>query len=161
MIHRYLFLAILVATVLYALRRGGAPERWGAAIVIAGYALTLLLQRTYHERFGSLALGVLLVDIAVLAAFFILSLKANRFWPIWMTGFQAVSVMVHAAMAISPGVIPWAYAFGLAMWSYPILIMLAGATWRHRQRVLARGADPSWSGSSSLSPLTQSRRRPR
>lgn len=151
MIHRLLFFAILILCVAYALRRGGAPERVGAAVIIAGYLLTILVQRAYADRFNSIGFGVLLVDILVFAAFLILSLRANRFWPIWMTGLQGVSVMIHAAITLNPGVIPWAYAFGLAIWSYPILILLAVATRRHRERLAATGADRSWSASSGRS----------
>ncbi len=155
MIHRLLFNAVLLLSLAYALRRGGTPERIGAWTIIVGDILTILVQRAYAERFSSLGLGVLVVDALMLVAFFLLSLKANRFWPMWMTGLQGVSVMVHAAMALNPGVIPWAYAFGLAIWSYPILILLAVATRRHQERLLSAGADPSWSVSSPLSPPTR------
>ena len=155
MAHLLFFNAVLIAVIVYSMWRGGGPERAGAGIIIAGDVLTVLVARVYADRFAGIETGILIVDALMFAAFFLLALTANRFWPIWITGLQGVSVMVHGAMAIAPSVIPWAYAFGLAIWSYPILILLIAGTRRHRDRLARNGVDRSWSVSSGRWPPTR------
>lgn len=147
MLHQLLFGLVSFFCLGYAFRAGGWPERAAAAVMTLGIVLTLLVARIFEHRFTSIEIGVFAVDTAMLVAFFALALAADRFWPIWMTAMQAVSVMGHGAMAVSPDLIPWAYAFAVAVLSYPMMILLAVATKRHRQRLAASGADVSWSSS--------------
>lgn len=145
MIHMFAFWTVALACIGYGLVRGGAPERAAAMIIIAGLALTLSLARTYAQRFHSPEVGVLIADSAMFTGFAVLALFANRYWPLWMTGLQGVSVMIHAAMAGVPDIFPSAYAFGLAILSYPMLLLLSIGAQRHRNRLVLHGADKSWS----------------
>jgi hypothetical protein len=139
-----LFLLVWLGCCAYALIRGGAPEKIGAAIFLAAALLSAVLEEPAGSRFDSVETGVLLVDLAVLAGFVTLSLTADRFWPIWMSGMQGVQVLSHFAIAVNATVIPWAYWNAQTLWSYPMLILLAAATAWHRFRLRTRGADPSW-----------------
>jgi hypothetical protein len=47
--------------------------------------------------------------------------------------------MGHALKGIEASLLPIAYAAALRFWSYPILIILAVAVWRHQQRVRQQG----------------------
>jgi hypothetical protein len=58
-----------------------------------------------------------------------------------------VEVAGHVARA-SPIVMPYAYATILAIWSYPMLLLLIAATFRHQRRIAKIGSDPSWRRSS-------------
>lgn len=147
----YFFVTMQVATSGYALLRGGTPERIVGAMMPIAYIGTVVFQSQFPVRFHGVELGIFIVDCAMLAALLAVALRAERFWPIWMTGLQAVAVAAHLAKMASPAVIPWAYAAMLAFWSYPMMAMLAIGTWRHRQRMAAFGADRSWSVSSSPS----------
>jgi hypothetical protein len=91
--------------------------------------------------------GVFLVDVAALAAFVILALRADRYWPLWIAGLQIIGTAGHAVKLMDPGVIRTAYAFILAFWSYPMLLLIVLGTWRHQQRLAKFGADRSWSSS--------------
>jgi hypothetical protein len=146
-----LFLVIWLGCCLYALVRGGAPERIGATIFLAAALLSLAVSEPQGSRFDSVETGVLMVDLAVFAGFLILALKANRFWPIWMSGMQGVQVLSHFAIAVNATVIPWAYWNAQTLWSYPMLVLLAAATALHRARLRTAGADPSWRHSSKPS----------
>ena len=44
-------------------------------------------------------------------------------------------VIGHVLKAIELDLVPIAYAVALRFWAYPILIILAVATWRNRQRL--------------------------
>lgn len=139
-----LFLVLWLGCCGYALARGGAPERIGATIFLAAALLSLAVAEPQGSRFDSVELGVLMVDLGVLAGFMMLALKANRFWPIWMSGMQAVQVLSHFAIAANATIIPWAYWNAQTLWSYPMLLLLAAAAAWHRVRLRTLGADPSW-----------------
>lgn len=147
------FYAALVATCLYALLRGGGPERIGAGIFIAATVLTAVAASSSRPGFQSMEVGILLVDTMMFVAFLMLAVRSGRFWPLWMTGLQAVQVAGHAARLVDPEMIPWAYAVAQGFWSYPMMAILALGTWRHQGRLQKSGADNSW-------PISSSRSRP-
>lgn len=138
------FVGLLIATSLYAFVRGGAPERIGAASFATACILTVVVASLPAARFRSVELGMLLVDISVFLVFVILALKANRFWPIWVSALLGIGVAGHLARLLSPDVIPWAYQLALTIWSYPILLLVCLGTYAHQKRLAKTGADPSW-----------------
>jgi hypothetical protein len=145
------YLALLVATCVYAFLRGAAPERIGAAIIAANAILTFVAVSVSAVGYRDLEVGIFILDVLAFLAFVPLALRANRFWPIWVSGFLGLGVLGHLARWAGPEVIPWAYAVVLTIWSYPILAIIALGTFNHHQRVKRLGADPSWSISSTSS----------
>lgn len=132
----------------YAWWKGGAPERIVALLMLAAYALSMAVQSQFSNRFYGVEAGIFLVDGVMLLALLAVALRAERFWPIWMTGLQAVAVAAHLAKMVSPAVMPVAYATMLAFWSFPMMAILVIGTYRHSRRMAALGADRSWSDSS-------------
>lgn len=145
------FLIVQFAACFYALARGGGPERIVAGTLLATIPPSLLLRSYGPILFEGVELGVLAIDIVLAVIFLIVALRAHRFWPIWMFALHATGMLAHLARALAPGATPWAYAFLLAFWSYPMLLLLVLGTWRHCQRLTANGADPSWRNSSRQS----------
>ncbi|HEV2816490.1 MAG TPA: hypothetical protein VGW40_04615 [Allosphingosinicella sp.] len=143
------FNALLLACCGYAFLRGGAPERIGAAIFAIGTGLTVVAASSPATRFASLEVGILIVDGAALVGFLILALFAERYWPSWLTALQAIGTAGHAIKLADPEGFPWAYAFALAFWSYPMLLLIALGTFRHQRRVAKFGVDRSWSSFSA------------
>lgn len=139
------FYALLTLCFAYAWFRGGAPERAAATIIAIGSILTTLSYTPYATRFQSVETGPFVIDIVVWFAFVALALKAERFWPIWVAALQGVAVAVHAIRLIDPTIIPWAYAFLMAIWVYPMLALLVFGIRQHQRRLKLSGADPSWS----------------
>lgn len=142
-----IFLVLLVATTAYALTLGGTPERIGAALYAAACVLSLGVVSAIPYRFRSVELGIFVVDVLLFASFVWLALRANRFWPIWVSGLLGLGVLGHLAMMLRPQVIAWAYAAILSIWSYPILLLVCAGTVAHRSRLKRNGADPSWTRS--------------
>lgn len=128
----------------YALRKGGPPERLAGLIFLLAAGLTVLGASPFGRRFQHIEFGILLVDAAVFCAFVVLALRSERFWPIWVAGLQTVEVLTHFARLVIPGIIPPAYGEAVALWSYPMLMLLAIGTWRHRRRLRLFGADAPW-----------------
>ena len=144
----YVFLALLIASCVYAFTKGGAPERIGMAVYAAGSVLTYVAVSAPPIRFQGVEVGVFIIDVCVLTSFILLALRANRFWPIWVSALQGLGVLGSLAMLLHPRVIPWAYAVVLSIWSYPILLLMAVGTHLHQRRLTRSGVDPSWTRSS-------------
>jgi len=145
------YFTLLAICWLYAWLKGGPPERIGATILAVGSILSLAARSNAVGRFGSVEFGIFLVDVATLVGFLALALAAKRFWPLWLTALQAVGIAGHAVKLVDSATIPLAYAFILALWSYPMLLLIALGTWRHQRRLARFGADLSWSSFSNRS----------
>ena len=141
--HVLSFYALLLGSTVYALGRGGAPERLFALLCILGFAATLLVRTPWPREGGHVELGLLLVDFAMFGALYALSIFSTRFWPIWMTAMQGLSVLAHV-MALMPEPSAFGYQVMEEFWAYPELTLLIVATRRHRRRLAANGTDPSW-----------------
>jgi len=87
------FYAFLVGTTIYALWKGGWPERAVALLFLFAAFATLVVRPEY--LFHDLEKGVLLVDSALFLALLAIALRAERFWPLWMTALQGISVAGH------------------------------------------------------------------
>ena len=118
----------------------------GCALLLAAAATLLIhLPRTVHFR--SLEIEVLLVDAALLAALAAVAMRANRYWPLWVTAIHASALAVHAAKIANPSLVWPVYSFAESVSAIPIQIILLWATIRHRRRLKRFGSDPSWRGS--------------
>jgi hypothetical protein len=151
MLPAYAYLTILLICWAYALLKGGAPERIGASVIGLGSVLSLVAASSSGARFGSVEVGVFLVDVAAFAVFLGLALRAERHWPLWVAALQAIGTAGHAAKLTDPKVIPLAYAFVLAFWVYPMLLLVVMGTWQHQKRLAKFGVDKSWSSFSGRS----------
>jgi hypothetical protein len=136
---------LLLACWAYALVRGGTPERIGVTILVAGSYLTMAAASVFHTRFRSVEVGILIVDLLCVAAFLALALRADRFWPLWVAALQIIGTAGHAVKSVDPDIVGRTYAFMLAIWAYPMILLMIAGTWRHRQRLAHRGVDKSWS----------------
>ena len=145
MLPAQIYFAILATCCLYAGFKGGGPERIGAAIFVVASILSAVVVSRPSARFGSLEVGVFAVDATMLVALLVLALRAERFWPLWAIALHLIETAGHAVKAIDPSVIPKAYAFVLAFWSYPMLALLVLGTWNHQRRLARNGVDKSWS----------------
>jgi hypothetical protein len=141
------FYSALVGVSAYGISRGGGPERAVALLLLAAAAGTLLAQSAPPVRFNDVEIGVLAVDAALFLGLLAVAMRAERYWPLWMTALQGVALAGHGAKAVNPHVIPWAYAVLLAFWGYPMVALLGIATWRHQHRVRKYGIERSWTRS--------------
>ena len=147
----YPFAALLALTTLYALLAGGGPERIGAAVYAVSVAATHLILTAHTQRWLNVETGVFIVDVVTFLAFVPIALRADRFWPLWVSAFLGLGVLGHLARMVGPDTFWWAYAVVLTIWSYPVLALLALGTFLHRRRLARHGADRSWVSSSGRS----------
>jgi hypothetical protein len=147
----YPFLALLVLCTLYALWAGGGPERVGAAIYALSVVVTHLIRTANGQRWLNVQIGEFTVDAVTFLAFVIIALRANRFWPLWVSAFLGLGVLGHLGRLVGADTYWWAYAVVLTIWSYPIVATFALGTFLHRRRLALHGADRSWVNSSDRS----------
>ena len=141
----WLFLALLVICCGYALLRGGACERLTAALYLLAYAVGFMLPRLDTPGAArTVAAGFYGLDAILLVALTVVAVYATRFWPLYLAGFQGAAVIAHTAKLLDPSMLGFGYALQIRGWAYPMLIMLAIGTWRHRKRLRRGGSDPSW-----------------
>jgi hypothetical protein len=141
MVLQLLYWFFLAACSAYALAKGGAPERIAIGIAVIASVVSVIALSSMATRFDGVEAGVFLVDLVTLVAFFLLALHADRFWPLWITGFQLIGVATHLAMLLSPDVVPQVYSFILGLWAYPILALIVIGAARHRKRLKPYGVD--------------------
>ena len=132
--HQYVFRTLLILSCGYALWRGRKDERIVALVCIAATLASRLAFSPISVRYTSVETGLLVIDMAVLASFLFVALRSQRFWPLWVAGLQLTSSMAHLMKAIDDQLMPIAYGAAIALWSYPILIILAIGTWRGQRR---------------------------
>ena len=114
----------------YAIWRGGAPERWAALLIVSDWVLTPLIGN--HDAFRHAQTNVFVMDGGLALALLCMALYTDRFWPIWVTAFQILELLMHAAMLIDHRVGARAYFVGIEISSYLMLFALAAGVWLER-----------------------------
>lgn len=142
----YLFLLLQVGVSLYAIIKGGGPERIvGLALLIAAGLGLLVQEQPLVGSFVSVDWSLLAIDLGLLAVLIAVALNSDRFWPLWVAAFHVLGTGAHMVRGFDVGIEPVAYAILLASWSYPIMILLALGTLRHSERLKRDGHDLDWS----------------
>ena len=131
--NRIIWLTAMILVVLFAFWRGRRPERLYAVLLVAGSFATRFAQDIVN--LGDPQLGILAVDVVLLAIFLAMAMTTDRWWLLFATAFQLVEVVTHAAMILDAGIEGLAYMRGLAIWGYLSLLSLFVGVW------LISGAD--------------------
>lgn len=146
-----IFVAFLLVALVYAIWKGGGPER-----TMVGIAVTIVIWDRLLVTFGtvvyqSLDLGYLALDLFGAIATIVLALTAYRFWPMIAAVLHTLPLLAHFSRAVDVSMNPVAYLTMqvASSWCLPPLLIIA--TWQHRQRLKQNGSDPSWRNSSALS----------
>ena len=130
----YIFWAILLLTCGYALWRGRSDERIVALVCLLATLATRFLISPLQVRYASVESGLLMIDLLALLAFIWIALTSQRFWPLWVAGLQLTNSVSHIMKLADVDLMPRAYGAAAALWSYPILLILAIGTWRCHRR---------------------------
>jgi nicotinamide riboside transporter PnuC len=133
MIRVILFDVLLFGVCGYALLRG----KWDARIVAMVCVIANFASYAVVSKYASVETGVLIIDLLTFAAFTLVALRSERFWPLWISGLQLTTSLGHLLKGLETELVPIAYAAALRFWSYPILIILAVGTWRQERRARA------------------------
>ena len=141
MTHIIVFNLLLVAICGYALVGGGSPERATAAVfLIAALASYLAPYRHFRE----LEIALFAIDLVTFFALVAIALRADRFWPLYVSALQLLTIAIHGVKAYQPTLVNWMYGGASSKIAYPMIVLLAIGVMRHRVRIAGRGAEPDW-----------------
>jgi len=146
-IHQIIFFVLWFIACSYAALRGGAPERFAAAAQFIAVLLTVMfghLRSSTHGAWSGIEYGVALTDLSLFVAMVAIAVTSTRFWPILQASMLGCELLGHFAKPLGPDILPRAYYMTVAFWGYPIIILLAIGTWRHRGRLRRYGVDYAW-----------------
>lgn len=145
MTHVMLFNLLLLAACGYAFWAGGGPERWTAMVFVIGAVATAHLPFQQRLSYHSVFWPLLAVDAAMLVGLTGIALRANRFWPLYVSSLHLITLAIHGVKAFQPNLVPWMYAGASSKIAYPMLVLLAIGALRHRDRLARFGSDRDWS----------------
>lgn len=147
MVVKVIYAMLLLAVVLGFLR-GGGPERAIAGVLTAMFAIDRVghFLLAGHDR-AALDHLHLALDLAGLAAMVGVALSARRYWPLWASSCQLISVFSHLGWALETGLPMQIYlVMSIAPSALISIALIVGVT-EHRGRVRHRGNDPPWKDS--------------
>ncbi len=142
-LHQLIFDVMTLAACLYAIARGGAPERLTSVGFLVAFILTNLAQGP-ASAYADVEWQVATIDTALLVAVLLVALGSCRFWGLAMASMMVINVFGHVARLMDSGIIARAYYVLVVVISYPMVALLVAATWRHRVRLRRYGVDYSW-----------------
>lgn len=128
-----IYYTILFLVCAFAFWRGRSDERLAAAVCILATFLSNVVYDPIDAYVG-VELGVFFVDTATFLGFAYVALRSERFWPLWLAGFQLTTVFSHLLKAIELDLMPQAYAAAARFWAYPIFLIIIVGTWRSYRR---------------------------
>jgi hypothetical protein len=139
-----LFLTLLGVSVIYALRRGGEPERAAAVVFILMTISDPFVHALTPLSYIKLDPGHFIIDFTGWVLLLAIALRANRFWPLWVSSLQTVSLIAHIAKLLDYSIHPVGYAIMQVASSYPLLLILIIGTYNHEKRLRQSGSDRPW-----------------
>ena len=140
------FFAFLVLSASFALSKGGAPERLGAAAIVAMAVLQAISRLFEPSRLYSTDPVAAVIDGYGVLSFGVLAIYANRAWPIWATSLQILSLTSHFAQEVGPASRPGIYIVMKSAPTFFVIIALLVGTASHQTRMRRFGKDPGWKG---------------
>lgn len=144
-----IWMAGFVLVTIAAFVWGAGPERACAGTLVA----TFVLHRLYHLVFGpgayfsTIDIGHGLLDVFETVLFLAIALRANRIYPLWLAGFELISLASHAVRELSANMLPLVYSIMYIAPSYFLIIVLAIGIAAHARRVRRYGPYRSWRSS--------------
>jgi hypothetical protein len=117
---------------LYAFRRGGWAERLAAIGIILATYLTVLVLSPLAVRFQHVEWRVFIVDAGLFLLLMFITLRSEKYWPMWLAATHGVGMLSHFAPLI-PHMMPWVSANAAAVGIYPMLAILAFAVHQHHR----------------------------
>jgi hypothetical protein len=100
--YQWVSFASLLITAGVAVWRGGWPERVAAAAMILAWFASGLLYKS--QLWLGPQTAVFVVDSALLLVLLVISLRSDRWWPMWACGFHALNLILTLALLLDAGI---------------------------------------------------------
>jgi hypothetical protein len=129
------FFSVLLLACLFSWQCGGGPERIAALLLTIAALVSTLIAGHGSSMFTKIEWGLFGVDSVLALLLVWLALSVDRYWPMWLSALQLVSVLMHPAFGLSQNKMAFAYAIASIFWSYPMLFILVIGSIRQYRRV--------------------------
>jgi hypothetical protein len=130
-----LYWTLLALVIAMAWWRGDRDIRIAAMICLLATIGSLSSLNPFSFEGIPIKASVGLIDVMALAAFTFIALRSDHFWPLWIAGLQLTTTLSHVLRLLFPDLIQVAYDAAMKLWSYPLLVILGVAAWRHARDV--------------------------
>jgi hypothetical protein len=127
-----LFWSLCIGACAYALLLGGWEGRWTTFVILAATVATMQLETLLDLHWHETNEIVFVIDLAALAAMYVIAAKSRQWWPIWVAAFQLNSVVAHLATLVSPQFSSLVYHGYEGMWAIPLLLFMVLGIHRDR-----------------------------
>lgn len=117
---------VMALVCLYALIKGGRPEKIVAIVIAVAWAASSLLQDRIHIL--SPQWGVAWLDVVLFAVLVIMALRWRRVWLIFASATQLLTAATHFTALLDPRIFALAIITAYYIWSYATLGALAWGT---------------------------------
>lgn len=114
-----IFFVLLLLCCVYSAWFGGKDARLAVGMMVIAVFATRAVTLAFTVRWP-----LMIVDTGLFAGLLAISLKSQRYWPLWVTGLHGVTVASHIATLLGPP-IPYPVYHGIiAVWSIPVLVVM-------------------------------------
>lgn len=128
------FWLFLVATAVATIRFGGWSERSVLACYILAGIATAVLRRPASHRYHTVEVTVMMIDLILLMALIVITLRYPRRWLELSVGIQAICVSAHIAKALNPDLWRLGYQMMEEFTCVPATILLGYAALVKRRK---------------------------
>lgn len=129
----YIGAAFMVIVGMFALLKGGEPERIGAGAYLMAWFASVLVQS--NAGLMGVQWAMFAIDIAVLLVFIAMVWKAPRSWPVWACALQLLTVTSHIMIILDLRTPVSAFYTVVNMTGYGIMLAIAvGTFWAWQER---------------------------
>lgn len=121
-----IYYGVLLITVAVAMKCGGQLERWAAYTALIASVFTSILAP--NPKWTDIEIQIFVIDVLALISFWFIALRAQRFWPYWITGWQLIVIFGHVQKLMFSEILERPYALLSMYVSYPILFVILYAS---------------------------------
>jgi len=136
-----IFELLQLAVSLFAIRRGGAPERIVGWMLLCAAIFSLAIGMP-GNAFRALSIPHFSIDVLLFIGLLTIAARANRFWPYWIAAFELIAIGVHGARALDPDLVPIVYSRMIGEVAYPMCLVLVLGTYHYTRRTRLEGVAP-------------------
>ena len=138
------FWSIWLFAIVYALARGGRPEKYAALIQLCASGIQMILYQFTHVAVATVdAVGVL-ADTVLVVGYVTIALNARRHWPMWAASLCLLSLTSHFSRFANSELVERGYSILSASPTAAVLLLLIIGTIGHQRRLKTNGTDPDW-----------------
>ena len=129
-----LYLAVLLAAGVFALKRGGPDEQLATVMFLAGACGSQVASFIGQRWLRGPEYGVMVCDVGLALGLLVVVRRSRKFWPLWAAAAALVGAVTHLVRFVNPTLSSRIYASIQPFWAFPILLAIVIGTVAHSER---------------------------